>query len=252
MKGHSMQTKPKSKMCIVAAVCIYLIITSLQVCFAGAGQEKSGTGQQEQPQNNPLINKQAPKLEVAEWVKGQPVTLEKLKEKIILLYFWSAPNTASLEKFSALTRFHRKYARDGLVIIAIHDSSLDKKALIEQSSKAINLSDIDFRMAIDSPVTEQNQGQGKTIAAYGVTTFPAHVLIGKDGKIQSFGEDLLEKRINLLLYGHTRNINNEPPPIQDDDVLSKARKEFITIAIGAIVLILVGAFVVIKRRLGNF
>jgi alkyl hydroperoxide reductase subunit AhpC len=235
-----MQAKPKSKICFVSAICSYLIFaTTPQVSPVGA-------------QKNPLVNKEAPKLEVAEWVKGQPVTLEKLKEKIVLLYFWSAPNTVSLEKFPALIRFHRKYARDGLAIIAIHDSSLDKESLLKESSKTINLSDIDFRMAIDSPVTGQIQNKGKTIAAYGVTTFPAHVLIGKDGKIQSFGEDLMEKRINLLLYGHTRNINNEPPPLQDDDVLSKARKEFITIAIGAMVLILVGAFVVVKRRLGNF
>jgi len=238
-----MQTKPKSKKCIVAAICSYLIlVTPSQVCFAGA-------------QSNPLINKEAPELEVAEWVKGQPLTLEKLKEKIVLLYFWSAGDTASLEKFPALIRFHRKYARDGLVIIAIHDSSLDKETMIEQSGKTINLSDIGFKMAIDSPVTESSeteyQGKGKTIASYGLTKLPTHVLIGKDGKIQSFGEDLLEKRINLLLYGHTRNINTEPPPSQDE-TLSKARKEFMAVAIGAMVLILVGAFVVIKRRLGNF
>ncbi len=246
-----MLTKLKSKKYIVAVICTYLaFITTSQVCLAGVGQEESGTEKQEQPQSNPLINKQAPKLEVAEWVKGQSVTLEKLKEKIVLLYFWSAPNTASLEKFPALVRFHKKYARDGLVIIAIHDPSLDKESLIKESSKTINISDIGFRMAIDSPATEQMKGKGKTITAYGVTTFPTYVLIGKDGKIQSFGEQLLEKRINLLLYGHTKNLNIEPPP--QDDVLSKARKEFMTIAIGAMVLILVGAFVVIKRRLGNF
>jgi peroxiredoxin len=234
-----MQAKPKSKKCIVAAICSYLIlVTTSQVCFAGA-------------QSNPLINKEAPKLEVAEWIKGNPVTLEKLKEKVVLLYFWSAGNTASLEKFPALIRFHRKYARDGLVIIAIHDSSLDKESVIEQSGKTINLSDINFRMAIDSPATGQMKGKGKTIAAYGVTTFPTHVLIGKDDKIQSFGEQLLDKRINLLLYGHTRNISTEPPPSQDQ-TLSKARKEFMAIAIGAGLLILIGAFVVVKRRLGNF
>jgi peroxiredoxin len=234
-----MITKPKSKRCIVAAVCSCLIlVTTSQICPAGA-------------QSNPLINKEAPKLDVAEWVKGNAVILDKLKEKIVLLYFWAAPNAPSLEKFPALVRFHRKYARDGLVIIAIHDSSLDKESLIKESDKTINLSDIAFRLAIDSPVTEQIQDKGKTIAAYGVTKFPAHILIGKDGKIQSFGENLLEKRINLLLYGHTRNINTEPPPAQDQ-TLSKARKEFMAIAIGAGLLILVGAFVVVKRRLGNF
>jgi len=236
-----MLTELKSKRCIIAAVCFYLfLVTTSHVCLAGA-------------QKNPLINKEAPELEVAEWVKGNATTLEKLKGKIVLLYFWAAADTASVENFPALVRFHKKYARDGLVIIGIHDSSLDKKALVEQGRK-VKLSDVRFRVAIDSPAAEpsdtQMKGKGKTIAAYCVTKFPAHVLIGKEGKIQSFGEQLLEKRINLLLYGHTRNINTEPAP--QDDVLSKARKEFMTIAIGAGLLILVGAFVVIKRRLGNF
>ena len=233
-----MLTKPKLERCIVAAVCFCLfLITTSQVCFAGA-------------QNNSLINKEAPKLEVAEWVKGKSATLEKLKEKVVLLYFWAAADTASLEKFPALVQFHRKYARDGLVIIAIHDSSLDKESLIKESSKTINLSDIGFRLAIDSPVTGQMQGKGKTVAAYGLPTFTTHLIIGPDGKLQSFGAELLEKRINLLLYGHTRNLNTAPPPSQDE-TLSRARKEFMAIAIGAMVLILVGAFVVIRRRLGN-
>jgi peroxiredoxin len=237
-----MLTDPKSERFIVVAVCNCLILCAVsQVCFAGA-------------QNELLINKEVPKLAVAEWVKGKPVTLEKLKGKIVLLYFWAAWNKPSLEELQELTRFHRKYARDGLVIIAIHDSSLDKNALIEQSSKTINLSDIDFRLAIDSPAAEssdtQMKGTGKTIAAYGVTKFPAQVLIGPDGKVQSFGVELPEKRINLLLYGHTRNLNAEPA--SPDEALSRARKEFMTIVIGAMVLILVGAFVVIKRRFGSF
>jgi hypothetical protein len=136
------------------------------------------------------------------------------------------------------------------VIIAIHDSSLDKKALIEQSSRAINLPGIRFRMAIDSPVTGQLQDTGKTIDAYGVTKLPVYVLIGPDGKIQSFGEENLEKSINLLLYGHTKNLKTEPA--SQDEALSRARKEFMIIAIGAGLLILIGAFVVIRRRLGNF
>ncbi|MHC4110981.1 MAG: TlpA disulfide reductase family protein [Planctomycetota bacterium] len=237
-----MLPKPKPERCIVAAVCFYLIlVTTSQVCFAGALK-------------NPLISKEAPKLDVAEWLKGKPATLQVLKGKVVLLYFWAAPNTASLEKFPELIRFHKKYARDGLVIIAIHDSSLDKKALIEQSSRAINLPGIRFTVAIDSPAEEpsdtQMQGKGKTIAAYGVTKFPAHVLIGPDRKIQSFGAEFLEKRINLLLYGHTRNLNTKPA--SQDEALTRARKEFMLIAIGAALLILVGTFFVIRRRLGNF
>ena len=237
-----MLTVPKSEKFLVVAVCTCLILCAVsQVCFASA-------------QNKLLIGKEPPKLAVAEWVKGNPTTLERLRGKVVLLYFWAAADTASTENFPALVRFHRKYARDGLVIIAIHDSSLDKESLIKESSKTINLTDIDFRLAIDSPVAEssdtQVESKGKTIDAYGVTKLPTQALIGPDGKVQSYGIELPEKRINLLLYGHTRNLNTEPA--SPDEALSRARKELMTIVIGAMVLILVGAFVVIKRRFGSF
>jgi hypothetical protein len=203
--------------------------------------------------SNQLINKQAPKLEVSEWIKGKPATLEKLKGKVVLLDFPAAPNTPSPDNFPDLIRFHKKYASDGLAIIAIHDSSVDKESMIKEDSNTINLSDIPFRITIDSPVTGKGaemKGKGKTITAYGVTKFPTQVLIGPDGKVQSFGAEFLEQRINLLLYGHEKNLKNEPA--SQDETLTKARKELMAIAIGAIVLILVGAFVVIRRRLGTF
>ncbi len=236
-----MLSKPKTQRCIVAAVCSYLIlVTTSQVCFARNISSR-------------LINKPAPKLEVSEWVKGEPATLQILKGKVVLLDFPAAPNTPSPDNFPDLIQLHKKYAGDGLVIIAIHDSSVDKESIIKEDSNTINLSDIPFRVAIDSPVTgteTETKGQGKTITAYGVTNFPTYFLIDPDGKVQSYGTKVTEQSITLLLYGHTRKPKDEPA--SPDQALSKARKEFMTIAIAAGLLILVGAFVVIKRRLGNF
>ncbi len=236
-----MLSKPKTQRCTVAAVCSYLIlVTTSQVCFARDPSSR-------------LINKQAPKLEVSEWIKGKPATLQILKGKVVLLYFPAAPNTPSADNFPDLIQLHKKYARDGLVIIAIHDSSVDKESMIKEDSNTINLSDIPFRVAIDSPVTGSGiemKGKGKTITAYGVTNFPTYFLIDPDGKVQSFGTKVQEQSITLLLYGHTRKPKKEPA--SPDQALSKARKEFMTIAIGAALIILVGAFIVIRRRLGTF
>ncbi|MHC4692870.1 MAG: peroxiredoxin family protein [Planctomycetota bacterium] len=236
-----MLSKPKRQRHIVTAVCSYLIlVTTFQVCFARSISSR-------------LINKPAPKLEVSEWVTGEQATLDKLKGKVVLLDFPAAPNTPSPDNFPDLIRFHKKYAGDGLVIIAIQDSSVDKESMIKEDSNTINLSDIPFRVAIDSPVTgtgTETKGNGKTITAYGVTNFPTYFLIDPDGKVQSFGTKVQEQSITLLLYGHTRIPEKEPA--SPDETLSKARKEFITLAIGAMVLILIGAFFVIRRRLGSF
>jgi glutathione peroxidase-family protein len=236
-----MLSKPKRQRCIVTAVCSYLILlTTFQVCFARSISSR-------------LINKPAPKLEVSEWITGEPASLDKLKGKVVLLDFPAAPNTVSPDNFPDLIRFHKKYAGDGLEIIAIHDSSVDKESMTKEDSNTINLSDIPFRVAIDSPVTgteAETKGNGKTITAYCVTNFPTYFLIDPDGKVQSFGTKVQEQSITLLLYGHTRIPEDEPA--SPDETLSKARKEFMTIAIGAGLLILVGAFIVVKRRLGNF
>jgi hypothetical protein len=57
-----MITELKSKRCFVAAICSYLfLVTTSQVCFAGA-------------QNNPLINKEAPKLDLYGSIKSTPAT----------------------------------------------------------------------------------------------------------------------------------------------------------------------------------
>jgi hypothetical protein len=60
----------------------------------------------------------------------------------------------------------------------------------------------------------------------------------------------MEQSITLLLHGHTRKPKDEPA--SPDQALSKARKEFMAIAVGAALLTLVGAFIVVKRRLGTF
>ncbi len=124
---------------------------------------------------------------------------------------------------------------------------------MKEDSNTINLSDIPFRVAIDSPVTgteAETKGNGKTITAYGVTNFPTYFLIDPDGKVQSYGTKVAEHSITLMLYGHTRTPEKEPA--SPDETLTKARKEFMTIAIGAGLIIIVGAFIVIKRRLGSF
>lgn len=152
-----------------------------------------------------LVGKECPELQVAEWIKGKPTTLEKLRGKVILLDFWGLWCGPCLQCFPKLIELHRKYSRDGLVIIAIHDSSEDKRTLLDADRKDFDLSKIPFRLALDSPpatVTDKQKGKGKTIEAYGISHFPTLLLITQDGKIEEAETGgNLEKRINLLLYG---------------------------------------------------
>lgn len=200
-----------------------------------------------------LIGKKPPELEVAEWVKGTPTTLEKLKGKVVLLDFWGLWCGPCRERFAKLVELHKKYSGDGLVIIAIHDSSLDRASLIEQGQKAVNLSGVRFRVATDSPASESSgtqargAGKGKTIEAYGIYKFPTLVLIAQDGEVDHVDKvQLLEERINLLLYGHTKNLNRELSFHQE--LLLLARKEFLLAGIGIAGLLFVSIYCAVRLR----
>ncbi|MFQ6035483.1 MAG: TlpA disulfide reductase family protein, partial [Sedimentisphaerales bacterium] len=179
-------------------------------------------------------------------------TLEALKGKLVLLEFWGLWCSPCLKKIPELVRLHKKYARDGLIIIAIHDSSLDRASLIKQGQKAVNLSDVRFRVAIDSPASgpsgtqARGAGKGKTIEAYGVNRVPTFVLVASDGKVYSFGGGDLESNINLLLYGHTKNLNRKLSSQQE--LLFLARKEFLLAGISIAGLLVVIIYCAVRSR----
>lgn len=127
----------------------------------------------------------APELQVAEWVKGKPVTLAELRGKVVLLDFWGLWCGPCREAIPKLVGLHKKHARHGLVIIAVHDASQSKASLLEAGQDSVDFSTIPFRVAVDAAPREGDQsllaGRGRTIDAYGVTKFPTLILVDKDG-----------------------------------------------------------------------
>jgi len=144
----------------------------------------------------------AAELQVSEWVKGELVTLAELKGKVVLLDFWGLWCSPCRMAMPKMVELHKKYARDGLVIIAIHDSSLTKEALLDPNQTSLNLSGLPFRVAIDArPETDAGGnrfGQGVTIGSYGIHSFPTLILIDQNGQVVP---EASEERIHLLLYG---------------------------------------------------
>ncbi len=131
------------------------------------------------------VGRPAPELQVAEWVKGQPVTLAELKGKVVLLDFWGLWCGPCRQAWPRLAELHKKYARAGLVVIAVHDASESKASLLEKAQPLINLAHVPFRVAIDAAPQGGPQatlrGGGMTIGAYGVTVFPTSFLINRNG-----------------------------------------------------------------------
>jgi thiol-disulfide isomerase/thioredoxin len=142
-----------------------------------------------------LLGQPAPELtQIKGWKNGGPVKLADLKGKVVILDFWGHWCGPCVYRMPHLMELHDKYADKGLVIIAVHDDSVENIAEMEKHLEKIRKElwkgrDLPFLVALDGggelPVEGRHAPvKGATTAAYGVQGWPTYVLIDRDGKVQ--------------------------------------------------------------------
>ena len=159
------------------------------------------------------IVKEAPELQqIKGWINSEPIKLADLRGKVVLLDFWGTWCGPCVGGMPDLMDLYDKYHDKGLVIIGIHDDSMNsvkelEKKIGELSKKNWNGRKIPFAIALDGGGYCRIEGTGKaargaTTAAYGVQSWPTTVLIDKHGKIFSNGsgtEFFIDKWLEKLL-----------------------------------------------------
>jgi thiol-disulfide isomerase/thioredoxin len=126
-------------------------------------------------------------------LKGNIVTLQEMKGKVVFLDFWAPWCDQCKEEIPVLDALFRKYRDNGLVVIAV-DIDSSEKLLMDFLQKA----PVTFMVLMD--------GKGAMRRAYRFRTLPTAFIIGKDGVIRyvhmGFGAEFLqtfEKEIVELL-----------------------------------------------------
>lgn len=157
---------------------------------------------------------------------GGPAKLSDFKGQVVLLDFWGywcGPCIAGMPK---LMELHDKYAGKGLVIIGIHDDSVDSfkemHGLLKKTRENIwKGRDLPFLIALDgggkTPIKGTNRtANGATTAAYGIQRFPTTVLIDKAGKVVgTFNCESSEHMARLQrMLGIADSVVPEEPSIQ--------------------------------------
>lgn len=147
--------------------------------------------------------KEPPKLGLApelitggQWFNGQPVTLESLRGKVVLIDFWTYTCINCIRTLPYLKNWHEKYKDKGLVIIGVHTPEFEFEKDPDNVAEAIKDFDIDYLVMQDNDFATWN--------AYNNRYWPAKYLIDKEGFIRytHFGEgayDETEKVIQELL-----------------------------------------------------
>ena len=114
------------------------------------------------------VGKAAPAFDVSEWI-GEPVGLEQLQGKVVLLDFWGNWCVPCKKKLPMIQELHDKYKGDGLEVIGIHSLKDSEKA-----AEFLSNNNYTFRTALDT---------GKSAQNYSVLGWPTYYLIDKQGKL---------------------------------------------------------------------
>ncbi|MHC5003818.1 MAG: TlpA family protein disulfide reductase [Planctomycetota bacterium] len=129
-----------------------------------------------------------PAIESPTWLNSEPLDLQSLRGKVVLLDFWATwcgPCIASIPKMNQL---HAKYESKGLVVIGVcHPRGVEKMSAVA--------SDRGIRYPICA------DAKGDLVKAYAVDSFPDYYLIDREGQLRvaDLSNKHVEDAIRLLL-----------------------------------------------------
>jgi thiol-disulfide isomerase/thioredoxin len=135
-----------------------------------------------------LQGKAPPALQTTGWINREPVTLEQLKGKVVLLDFWATWCGPCIAAIPPTNELQAKYGERGLVIIGVcHPQGVEK---MEQMAR---------EKGIKYAVTADKEGA--TIKAYKVNSYPDYYFIDRSGnlRIADCANGNVDQAIELLL-----------------------------------------------------
>jgi thiol-disulfide isomerase/thioredoxin len=140
--------------------------------------------------------KQAPELKEGEWINSEPLTLEKLKGRVVLVDFWTFGCYNCRNTLPALKKFDEKYREQGLTIIGVHTPEFDYEKETKNVRSNVNKLGIKYAVVTDN--------EYETWEAYNVHAWPSVFILDKQGRIRfkHVGEgryDDQEQVIKILL-----------------------------------------------------
>ena len=150
----------------------------------------------------------APEIKgIRAWINSEPLTIEELRGKVVLVDFWTYTCVNCIRTFPYLKQWHAEYADDGLVIIGVHTPEFEFEKVYSNVLQATRENGITW------PVAQDNDFE--TWRNYSNRFWPAKYLIDKDGVVRytHFGEggyDRTEQQIRALLVDAGADLLNNP------------------------------------------
>ncbi|RMD62470.1 MAG: TlpA family protein disulfide reductase [Planctomycetota bacterium] len=153
---------------------------------------------------DPLMGKPAPKLEVDSWLNTpRPLTLDQLKGKTVVLFFWSPTCHTCQRIMPALNNAYLQASKLGIEFIGVCTSSQ-----APLYATGVEQHNIPFPTALDR--------NGATWKAYGADGTPDFYIIDKDGVLRvADASNNFALRAAAVIAGLVKPDQNAPPAHDD-------------------------------------
>jgi thiol-disulfide isomerase/thioredoxin len=123
---------------------------------------RNGTAELRLSEGVQLIGTAAPEWQGLRWVQGGPLTLRKLRGKVVLVRFWMVDCPYCRATAPALALLDQRYRSRGLVVVAIHHP------ITEASAEPDNVLRAARKLGLRGPVA--HDAAWATLKAYGLRT----------------------------------------------------------------------------------
>jgi cytochrome c biogenesis protein CcdA/thiol-disulfide isomerase/thioredoxin len=140
---------------------------------------------------------QAPDIQgISAWINSAPLTMERLRGKVVLVDFWTYSCINCLRTLPYLKSWDERYRSKGLVILGVHSPEFAFEHSLGNVRQAVHRLGIHYPVALDNDFA--------TWTAYQNQYWPADYLVDRTGHIRDvhFGEGdyaKTEAEIRLLL-----------------------------------------------------
>ena len=148
-----------------------------------------------------------------EWINSEPLAMESLRGKVVLIDFWTYSCINCIRTLPFLRQWHDRYADEGLVIVGVHTPEFEFEKLYDNVVQATKDEGVAWPVVQDNEFTVWR--------SYSNRYWPAKYLIDQHGVIQyrHFGEGRYaetEEEIRKLLRDIGADSEDFAEPLPED------------------------------------
>ena len=132
---------------------------------------------------------------------GQPISLERLRGKVVILTFWATWCPYCLKELPILENIQNLAGKDRIEVIAINwKEDRDTYRAVKRRLKDLTL-------------TLTSDTSGRIGEAYGVQAIPHMLMIGKDGRVDTVRRGYSEEDLDDIAADLTRLLKTTAPDV---------------------------------------